>query len=144
MCFPFSIIFFLLQYKYCMLLIGNQVLWKHQWKCLQFKSTRADSLRIRFVWNHITNIIPCLIRDSNPGPLGFKSAMLSHWDRLIARDIMSSLNLDYLSLICLTKIGVWLEKLPLLNFDDKIIKSLKSQSNPDPLCRTAWGFESST
>jgi hypothetical protein len=42
MCFPFSITFFLLQYKYCMLLADNQVLWKHQYKSLHFKSTRAD------------------------------------------------------------------------------------------------------
>jgi hypothetical protein len=27
---------------YCMLLVGNQVLWKHQCKSLHFKSTRAD------------------------------------------------------------------------------------------------------
>jgi hypothetical protein len=39
---PFSITIFLLQYKYCMLLVGNQVLWKLQCKSLHFKSTKAD------------------------------------------------------------------------------------------------------
>jgi hypothetical protein len=77
-CFPFSITFFLLQYKYCMLLVGNQVLWKHQCKSLHFKSTRADVhyASASFGTTPPTYIILCLIWDSNPGPLGFKSAML--------------------------------------------------------------------
>jgi hypothetical protein len=42
MCFPFFYRVFLPQHKYCMLLVGNKVLWKHQCKSLHFKSTRAD------------------------------------------------------------------------------------------------------
>jgi hypothetical protein len=42
MCFPFFYRIFLPQYKYCMLLVGNQVLWKLQCKFLHFTSTRAD------------------------------------------------------------------------------------------------------
>jgi hypothetical protein len=66
MCFPFFYRIFLPQYKYCMLLVGNQVLWKLQCKFLHFKSTRADVHYASASW-------------FKPGTLGFQVGNATNW-----------------------------------------------------------------
>jgi hypothetical protein len=64
---------FLPQFKYCMLLVGNQVLWKLQWKFLHLKSTRAD---VQYASASFGTMPPTYITlpslGFEPGTLGFQ------------------------------------------------------------------------
>jgi hypothetical protein len=80
MCFPFFHRIFLPQYKYCMLLVGNQVLSKLQCKFLHFKSTRAD---VHYASALFETTPPTYITlpypGFEPGTFGFQVGNATNW-----------------------------------------------------------------